>query len=445
MKTVTLIRVPNYLLFDEKLQTPLGILQIAAYLRKHGIIVQVCDLAGEPPEQWANKIIHGDIIGISATTGDYPMACRVAEVAKSLYPKSLLVIGGAHASALPDESINSGPFDIAVIGEGEETIYELAMGNSTPNGICYRIPDGSIVTPPRPLQKKLDDFPFPAWDLIPDIVSRELVEHGEEATCITCSRGCSFRCSFCSQATFGCSYRVRSATNVMQEVSLLKHVYGINQVRLVDELTLADRAHFTAICKALDKLGLKWRTHTRVDLACRHPDLLKLAADCGCVEMALGVEDPNDRILQLVNKKTTRKQCSAAVEEIRDAGMKSKAYLIVGLPGCSKESVEQMKQWVQETNPDRCTLSTFIPYPGCDIWMHPERYGIKITTTDFKDYWILGTEYTNRGFVSTTAEMTQAELYQARQDLLQFLIDGGWKSPPPEGYLERLGRVEQLC
>ncbi len=425
MRSVCLIRAPNYLLHDEKLQAPLGILYIAAFLRQHRGKVAVCDLASEPKERWADLLPPAEVYGLSLTTGDMPIGREIAALIRELYPRSLLVAGGAHPSALPEDTLRHG-FDVAVTGPGEETMLWLAQnpGSLELHNVVLR----------GELPKRLDRLPMPAWDLLPDVVSHDLVEKGEPATCIFTSMGCPMRCSFCAQDVWQHRYVERPLKDIEEELLYLKAEYCITEVRLVDELTMAKRDRFIELCKLLGSLGLKWRTHTRADLACRNKDLLPLAYDNGLVELAVGVENPDDNILGLINKRCTSAQCARAVRAIKDAGVKSKAYFIIGLPGESWETVENMKHWIREVKPHRCTLSTFVPYPRCAIWQNPEEYGYHFqdgSRDNWERYFILGYEQTEEPFIGETDHMTNDELVRARRELYRFMVDEGYKEPAP--------------
>lgn len=450
MSSICLIRVPNYLLYDEKLQTPLGILYIASYLREHGGDVAICDLAGVSPSEWADKIPAGHkFYGISMTTPDVPIANAIGKLIKKLYPKSTLVCGGAHPSAMPKQIIDEGIFDIVCVGEGEQTVLELVQGLPLEkiNGIywsksyrrlrnLFRKERWLELTPPREYWNNIDSLPFPAWDMIPDLISYNLVEKGVPATCITGSRGCPYKCAFCAtRDVYGRSYRVRSAENILEEITILHDKYGVKEVRLVDELTLLNREHFIAICESLGKMGMKWRTHSRADLICKNKDLLKLAKDSGITELAVGVENPDDGILKLVNKRVTSEQCADAITEIKKAGIQSKAYFIVGLPGESWWTIQNMIDWIREVKPDKCTLSSFVPYPNCDIYSNPEKYDYKFVRKDeWSLAWILGLENSQSPFMGETAYLKNEDLIKARQKLFDFMIDEGYKDPPPEDF-----------
>lgn len=422
MRSVCLVRVPNFLLHDEKLQAPLGIVYLAGFLRQHGVEVRICDLAGEPRERWADLLPAGcDIYGLSLTTGDMSVGSEVAALIRRLYPRSLLVAGGAHPSALPNDTLTHG-FNVAVVGPGEAPLLELACDGLRERVVRGRVPDS------------LYGLPMPAWDLIPDIISYNLVEKGEPASCVFSSMGCPMRCAFCAQDVWSHCYLERPLADVERELLCLKSEYGVTEVRLVDELTMAKRERFIELCKTIGSLGLKWRTHTRADLACRNKDLLPLARDNGLVELAVGVENPDDHILKMVNKRVTSAQCAEAIQAIKDAGIRAKAYFIIGLPGESWETVENMRRWIREVKPHRTTLSTFVPYPRCAIWEDPERYGYRFlpgARTDWRRYWILGYEESDEPFIGETEGITSEELVRARRELYEFMLAEGYKEAPP--------------
>lgn len=447
-KSVCLIRCPNFLLWDEKLQIPIGLLQLTAYLKKFSIKVNICDLAEQLPEKWEDLIPAADIFGISLTTGDVPIGKAVAKLIKGMYPKSLIIAGSAHASALPKELLEESQFDVAVVGEGEQTLLEIALDRdlSIIDGIWYKENGAIRFTAPRQLLKDLDELPLPAWELMDDIFGKNLVENGFEGTCITASRGCCFRCAFCSQSIFNYTYRARSIKSVFLEVKELRDNYGVKQVRLVDELTLLDRDKFIQLCRSFGFLGIKWRTHSRADLICKNKDLLPLAKECGLTELAVGIENPHPEMLKIMNKRITPEEAENSIYAIKEAGIKSKAYFIIGLPGESWETIEYMKSWILRVRPDRCTLSTFVPYPNCAIYLNPEKYKMKLVKEkyDWKDFWILGYENTNHNFIMETEFMTNEELVRAREDLLNFMVDNGYKDPPPAGWKPNLEVINAL-
>jgi radical SAM superfamily enzyme YgiQ (UPF0313 family) len=187
--------------------------------------------------------------------------------------------------------------------------------------------------------------------------------------------------------------------------------------------------HLRPLCDAIRGLGLRWRTHLRVEHAT--PDRLALMAASGCLEVALGCESFAQPILDHNGKGITVHQSKAAVQAIRAAGMLSKLYLIIGLPGESPFTIEQTKRALLQVRPDRTNLSTFVPYPGCPVWADPEHYDYQIEDTDWSKYWLLGGTESGVPFVGRTFAMTREDLFRARADLEAFLREQGftaWKS-----------------
>jgi len=443
---ITFIRVPNYLLYNERLQIPLGILYLSAYLKQYSIRnISICDLAGEPKERWPELIPPDrDIYGLSLTTGDIPIGKEIARVIKSMYPKSLVIIGGAHISALPEQTIiEMSGVDVGAVGEGEQTMLEIAQGKDIRDidGLVYRVNGYIQRNRPRAMFEDLDKLPFPDWGALTSIFGQNLVEKGEVGTCITGSRGCMARCFFCAnypKGIFRGTYRCRSPENIVEEARVLKEDHGVTQIRFVDEIVGINKGHLEAVADGFDKLGITWRTHIRANMVCRRPELMQYVANRRCMEMAIGVEQPHPEILKKVNKGITTEQCTKAVQIIKDTGMQCKTYFIIGLPGESWETIEFMKRWVLEANPDKCTLSTFCPLPGSTLYEEPEKHGLIRTErhNDWKLHFILG--YSEHGcdvpFICETEHMNNEELVKARTEMYDFLVEKGYKDPPPENW-----------
>lgn len=417
------------------MQTPLGICYLAAALENAGYSVVLADLATVPPGQWKQALPNDcDFYGISATTGEYNTAVATARVIAQLNGDAVCAIGGAHASAVPERCLEDGAFDVVVIGEGERTILEFAECKpwSQIDGICYKTGKGDVVcTAPRKQIKHIDSVAFPARHLLEysSVVSNDLVSIGTPATCITASRGCLMRCSFCSsRATWGRTYRLRSAENIAAEIEECIETLGIEEVRFVDDQVGVKFSHLKVLCEAIGRFGLKWRTHMRVDHAT--VERLELLSKSQCIEIAWGCESGAQPILDHNHKGTTVEQNKQAVRLAREFGIQSKVYLIIGLPGETSKTIEQTKRALLEVRPDRTNLSTFVPMPGSDVWNHPKNYDYQIEDTDWGDYWLLGGSEADVPFVGRTSAMSRDDLFRARVEFEQWLYDNGftkWK------------------
>ena len=422
MKTC-LIVLPNPVLESPRMQVPLGVLYLGAVLEKEGYDIFITDMRAEYKLN-PNLIPRGyDIYGVTATTAEYNYAKQLGEWLRIKEPKAKLIIGGPHATHLPMETLKETEYDIAVIGEGEETILDLASQKdlSSIPGIAYKHHTLIDVTKPRPLIKNLDIIPFPARHLLPydhtftrDLYPGARYGYGEPATALITERGCPFRCAYCANWDRG--LRLRSIENVVKEVEECIEVFHCRHFKIIDDEFGVPKSRALKLCEALEPLNIKFRAATRVDMV--DLELLKAFKKAGCEEIAFGVETPDETILKAMNKRQTLEQCKNAVKWAKEAGLRVKTYFMVCLPKETWESVEKLKAFVREAKPDKWTLSTFIPYPGCDIWANPEKYGVKILEKDFSKYWL----YQDNSMIETDVA-SRDELNQHRIHLFKWLLN----------------------
>jgi len=426
---VTLIRCPNFLLYDEKLETPLGILYLATALEKHGILVDVADLAGLTPDQW-DAVVPKDstIYGVSATSGDWPVAQAIGRWLRKNRGQGTRVIGGAHATVMAESALMTSDYEVAVIGEGEHTFTDYCRGIVGP-GLAMRVNRHVHKTGKRGLAENIDCFDFPAWHLLDkeSVVSTHLVNKGKRASCITASRGCFMHCSFCDQTVNDWKWRRRSANSIDEEVDRLVGQYGVEEIRLVDEFISPKDDFLRDVCDVMAKHAIIWRTHIRADLLTM--ELAQKLAKSGCVELAFGVESGDQRILDHNRKGTKIADCERAIALAGAEGIRTKAYLIVGLPGETPESVQATRDFLLRVKPDKATVSTFAPYPGCDVAKRPEKYDYILDDPDYTRYWCLGLEDTDLLPPGHTSAMSGDELLTVRKDLIKMVFDLGMRHP----------------
>ena len=254
---------------------PLGLLYLASSLR-HRLDVEVIlvdrnQLLGEygdPTEvdqQTVREIaaLEPDWIGISATTLLMSDAAHVASLARRASPEARIVLGGVHPSALAEETLSECPeAELAVVGEGEETLVELVGGGESAKvrGVVYR--DGRSVrrTHQRPPCRNLDSIPQPAWDLAKMGYynkSSDRVIRGRilKATHLVSSRGCPFSCRFCAGAAFFPGVRYFSPPRVISDVEYLMNRLAIEGLYFADDMFASDAARALEICKLMVERG----------------------------------------------------------------------------------------------------------------------------------------------------------------------------------------------
>lgn len=134
-----------------------------------------------------------------------------------------------------------------------------------------------------------------------------------------------------------------------------------------------------------------------------------------------------------MNKGVTVEQNKRAIIDAQKAGLLVKAYLMIGSPGESQETVEETKRFIIETDPDQFTLFTFVPFPGCDIWEHPEEYKVKIVNKDFRQYFNIAGQ-NEGGLVIEIDELKPKDIAELKEGLLEFLQKRGQRGSLQDYY-----------
>lgn len=410
MIDLVLVELPNLALETPTMYHPLGLLYLAAVVEKSGYSVEIADFRDGEKE-----LPEARYYGFSCTTPEINEAKKLAKQVKGK-----TIVGGAHPSLLPDDCLEH--FDYIVRGEGERVLLDILAGLHEGKKLIYaiRIMD-------------LDTIPYPAWGKVKEPFSETLFTgerygKGAKSAAIITSRGCPYRCSFCSNI-----YRVpvvyRSPANIAGEVKELLSM-GIDHLRFVDD-NFTMHPKFEDICLDLRSLGVIYRCHTRSDLLTRkQAELLKFS---GCEECSLGIESADKAVLKLNNKKETPEQHGRAIEYLRSAGLRTKTYLMSGLPGETDETMEINKAFMREYKPDKWTLSTFTPYPGCDIYANPSKYNIEIMNPNWDNWWnfvmpVKGKNLPGRmGYVHKLKGQTLEEMGERHDRFYEWLRKGEWK------------------
>jgi len=364
---------------------PLGICYIAAFLEGHGRDVEIIDC---PPLELNHAELvselekkNPDIVGISSTTPAYESTLKTAGLIRETLPDSAIVIGGSHVTALPDETLSCDVFDVGVIGEGEVTFLELVKhleekglkDLSKIDGIAYRSGKKVVETRKREFIQDLDSIPFPARHLIPPLekyhptpASYKKLPHADIMT----TRGCPTMCTFCDRAVFGCTFRGRSAENVVDEVEEMIEKYGVCDIKFFDDTFTLDRKRLYRICEIFHERGvdIPWSCLTKVN--CITWDMLATMKKAGCWQVLYGLESGDEGMMKLLKKGTTVEQNEKAVRWAHEAGLNVRADFIMGTPGDSIESMEKTLRFAVKMNVDFAHFNKFTPYPGTEIYQN---------------------------------------------------------------------------
>jgi len=360
-------------------QPPLGLALIAAVLEREGYQVTVLEANALklPPEDVVPLVSDADVVGVTTMTPTINTATAIARYLKKAYPDLPIILGGAHATLLPEETLVTAPeIDILVRGEGEETIIEVlrALEHKQPlskiSGISYRKDGGVASNPAKSENVDLDSLPFLAYHLLPWRSYKPHPPHGRALpfAAIVTSRGCPYKCSYCSKPVFGSEFRAQTPERVVEEVAYYKSRFGIKEFAFYDDVFTLDKKRAYAIADEMIKRGLKihWTCETRVNLVDK--ELLRHIKQAGCYSVAYGIESGSPEILSTLGKDISLEQAEEAVRLSREIGLQTIGYFMIGSPGESPETIRQTIQFAKKLKLDFAQFSVTTPFPGTKLY-----------------------------------------------------------------------------
>ena len=412
---VKLINTPSPFLINDRAFVPLGLLYVAGMARHLGHKIEILDLLGNPNYMEALDGVHGDVFGLAATTPQYPVAVAIMKKLRSQNPCAKFIIGGSHVTLKPQVGIDDG-FDVVMTGEGENAI-KIILPQISETGGCEKIINA-------PYTEDLDTIPYPARDLI-DIKSYGYeFEPGHKATTIMTSRGCPWNCAFCTKDIFGKTLRFRSPENVAGEVKEGIDKFGIHDFLFLDDVMTLKRDRIEKLLALLEPLKINWRCYSRVDTLDK--DLLIKMKGAGCKEIGCGVESGSQKILDNVNKKTTVDQNTKIALLCKEVGIVFNAFIMIGLPGETYETVLETRRWFEEVLPEKFGYNIFSPYVGTDIYMHPEKYDLQLYEMPDEKSWVKGRKGEYNVFVSTK-DLSREEILRLFKENFEYFVQlTGW-------------------
>ncbi len=378
---------------------PLGMGYVAAVLKKNGFNIKIIDCV--PLRLNKKKLgdivekINPDVIAFTATIVSIHYAVDTAEYLKKKFPKKIFVIGGPHFTSLPERTMKESCFDFGILGEGEYTLLEFA--NAVENGkkefskiksLVWKNNGKIMINPRREFIKNLDELPYPARELFPPLKyyqpmpgSYKRLPFGHMVT----SRGCPYRCTFCDRSVFGETFRARTPKNVVDEIEFLIKRYKIKEVKFYDDLFTFDKKRVIEICDEIQKRGIdiSWSCSSRVDSV--NEELLKKMKKAGCWQIDYGIESGNQAVLNKMRKGITLKQSEQAVKWTKKVGMKARAFIIIGMPGETKQSIDDTINFVKKLPLDVVAFYAVMVYPGNELYKIIKREG-KLLHEDFSQY-----------------------------------------------------------
>jgi len=357
---------------------PLGMISVAAQIRKDGHTVAVFDSLLYP-EKTNDKTHFGasfhtigkavrdfapDVIGVTNLfSTQMAKALRLTEFIKAQYPRTKIIVGGPHATAKPEEFLTpTSGVDMAVIGEGEITLanilkyYAGTMKLHDVKGIAY-MHHGKLLRNPLEYIQDLDSLPYPAYDLIEIEKYFELAKEGrgsryydifyepmKEITMIT-SRGCPYECIFCSiHPTMGYKFRYQSPAYVVAHIEFLLQKYGVELIHFEDDNLTLNQPRLEKIFDLIleKKLVFAWDTPNGVRADALSFSLLEKAKRTGLQHLRIAIESGNEEFLNTVIKKRLKlEKVIETAKNCKQLGIPLSAFYIIGFPGETKEKIQE--------------------------------------------------------------------------------------------------------
>lgn len=356
---------------------PLGLMYIAAMLEKHGDEVLMLDPRKDyNKEDFIKKIkeFNPTFIGFTCTTIQTNLAYELAELIKKEMPLVRVVFGGVHPTAMPDEVISKPFVDYVIIGEGEQTFFELCHKDSTDiDGLVWKDEGKVCYNKPRQLTENLDELPFPARHLLPSkwyFASKIRGVWTKMAANIMASRGCPYKCIYCSShLVFGYKVRYRSTDNVIQELEQIRKDFGVDSVWFADDTFTVRKDWVKELCNKLIAKNWKdflWCCQLRVDTI--DEETLSIMKKAGCIQVDIGVESGSQKVLNILKKGIKIEQIKAAFKLCKKVGVQSFASIIIGTPGETLEDIKLTEQLVKEIKADYTEFFFATPYPGTELY-----------------------------------------------------------------------------
>jgi radical SAM superfamily enzyme YgiQ (UPF0313 family) len=372
---------------------PMGLLYLATVTKLSGRAVVIIDASAlnYSIKTTVEKILdeHPDYLALTAVTLTIAEAAKIAGEIKTTLPNTTIIIGGHHLTALPEETMDKYPqFDVGVVGEGEITIIELldVLDSGTGdlrsiNGIIYRENNQPIRTPPRERIKDLDVLPLPDWSLFPDLIKTYSapphVVDVYPSISFNSSRGCTGKCTFCSNAVFGNKLSHLSANRLFEIVQQLHNDYGVKEVWIGDDNFLIFKKVLYEFSQLVidSKLGMSFVCLGRIDTI-KNKDELILMKKAGFRQIWYGIESGDQRILNILKKEITLEEIYKVINWTYEAGIEPCGFFILGSPGETKDSLDKTLKLSLDLKLQSALASFMIPFPGSALYGNYDQYGV---------------------------------------------------------------------
>jgi len=362
---------------------PLGILYLATILKNQGEEVSIQDqpakgLSMEETVEWVERE-DPELVGFSPFGTSCLTAGHLSSEIKERLPDTTIVYGNYHATFNAERILKRYPSaDVVVRGEGEQTIVDLVESKKGRRrledipGITFREGDEIVSTLDRALNRDLDSIPIPDRGFLEEEYHSTIAGARvavKRFTSVTSSRGCAYRCRFCSCREFGQGiWRPRSVGNTLDELVQIASE-GYEQFLFVDDCFTLNQKRVIELCRRMreERLDLEWACEGRVD-SCSY-EMFREMTRAGCKIVFFGIESANQRILDYYDKRITPQMSMEAMKTVRKAGMDLiHGSFIIGAPDETREEIRNTLEFAKRLPIDIPQFNILRVWPGTGIW-----------------------------------------------------------------------------
>ena len=365
---------------------PLGILYISSYLNEKGIENKIFDTTFSSKDNLKKFLIDEkpDFVAIYVNLMTKLNVLDIIRFIKSTDElfSTKIILGGPEVRHNATDFLQYGA-DYVVIGEGEETTYELITylsqsGNKDLNqvlSIGYIKENGEIFfTSERTLIKNIDELPFPnrVGINIKEYQDAWKKKHNQDAVSISTMRGCPYTCKWCSRAVYGLTYRRRSPEKVVEEMKLIKESYNPDSIWFVDDVFTISHKWLFEFNKQLKKNSLKinYECITRADRM--NEEVVSVMKDSGCYRVWIGAESGSQKIIDAMDRRVKVDQVREMIQLTKKYAIEAGTFIMLGYPGETEKDIEETIKHLKQSNPDQFTITVAYPIKGTEFYQEIE-------------------------------------------------------------------------
>lgn len=361
---------------------PLGLLYLSAWLDKFGVPHEVCDTTFSTKGNFYAILTEKKpkLLGLYVnlmTKLNVLEAIRWARQHPDPDIRSMTIaLGGPDVTHNLKDYLANGA-DLLVIGEGEQTMLELALAVQTgapwagiPGTACLDAHGNLVKGPPREKMRDLDELPFPNRSKIDLNLYLEAWKgaHGQSALSISTQRGCPYTCRWCSTAVYGQSYRRRSPAHVVDEIQALQRDYDFDLIWFVDDVFTVSHRWLEGFRDELRARGISiaFECITRADRL--NGEALATLKEAGCFRVWIGAESGSQRILDAMDRRVQAAQVRDMIQKARALGIETGTFIMLGYPGETEADIRTTVSHLIEADPHLFTITLAYPIKGTGLY-----------------------------------------------------------------------------